>query len=234
MAETMAAVAPKYGAAAATTATGTLQTASVVSPTISPPTISPPIGVDVGSVKKESLEVDEELDDLEDYKEVLMGGGEETGWKPVHWICTWRDRLYRERYTVVLLLPSGIGSGMQFTVRVAEDCRNLEVCIDWPPLLYMVTNMVGSVARNSICEAKATAMGMQVCEMKKKLKSGKPFNSSCRIKMPREIESTAEMMPIGTHDGTRILMIDLVIKGEYGGMVDSGKFLMLPGKMKGM
>ena len=44
MAETMAAVAPKYGAAAATTATGTLQTAGVVSPTI-----SPPIGVDVGS-----------------------------------------------------------------------------------------------------------------------------------------------------------------------------------------
>ena len=48
--------------------------------------------------------------------------------------------------------------------------------------------------------------------------------------MPREIESTADMMPIGTHEGTRVLMIDLVIKGEYGGRVDVGNFFMLPTK----
>ena len=165
-------------------------------------------------------------------KSYNSGGDEECSWMPIHWICNWRDPLYRERYTVVVLLPSGIGSGMQFTVRVLEDCRHLELCINWPPLLYMVSEMVGTLTKKSICEAKSTAMGMEVCEMKKRLKQGKPFNSSCRIRMPREIESTAEMMPIGTHDGTRILMIDLVIKGEYGGMVDAGNFFMLPGKMK--
>ena len=75
--EMMAAAAPKYGALVGTSAIGALQMASIQ--VVSPPTVSPPTGINVGLLKKESLEDVDELDDMDDCVRWRRGNRMETG-----------------------------------------------------------------------------------------------------------------------------------------------------------
>ena len=151
-------------------------------------------------------------------------------WNPIHWVCSWRDRRFRERYTVVVLLPSGITDGNHFEVRMLENARDIQLKVMWPSLFVMVEDMARVCGKEAMCDSKLIAMGMEVCEMQRELVSGQMFNSSCKIRMPKEIESVDEGMPIGSVDGTCILTIDLIVKGDYRGLVSTGKFILMETK----
>ena len=173
-----------------------------------------------------------------EYDEVEGGSEECTGqdsmdvvpWNPIYWMTTWTDRVFRERYTVVVLLPSGISSQKHYEVRVADNSREIELKVSWPSLLYMVNDLGRACGKHKMSEAKEIAMGLMISEMQKRLVSAQTFHSSCSIQLGREIESDASVRAIGDVEGTRLLLIDLVIKGEYGGKLETGDFVILSSK----
>ena len=174
--------------------------------------------------------VDEESDDEGSRRNRENGVVSSGQWNPIHWVCSWRDRRFRERYTIVVLLPSGITDGEHFEVRMLENARDIQLKVMWPSLFVMVEDMARVCGKDVMCDSKLIAMGMEVCEMQRELVSGQMFNSSCRLRMPKEIESVDAVIPIGSTDGTRLLTIDLIVKGDYGGRVSTGKFILLESK----
>ena len=164
----------------------------------------------------------------------LKWDGEETSsqtvsWTPQYWLTEWTDTSHRNRYTVSILLPSGVTKVSDFKARVCENNFDLEIKVLWPDIFYdvgMAQKLLWTKKGRKMPEAKVTAMEMTVEKMKRALVAGQTFNSTCKISLPKEIETTAELEGMGSDDGARMVLVDLVIKGHYAGGLSADEFLI--------
>ena len=144
------------------------------------------------------------------------------GWMPIYFVSKWLDKNFRNRITLVICLPAGVNA-QDFEVRVGDNSKEIELKVSWPALLTdtkFIAKVQKKIGGKKLQEAKFVGMSKRVADMRSCLTGSNDLNSVCRIPLPAEVETVADLFPIGRKsDGTRILTIDLVEKGEYAGKV---------------
>ena len=109
-------------------------------------------------------------------------------------------------------MPSGISNEKHYEIRVADNSQELDLKKMWPDM-FTNMRMIRTIGRMEghkfdVGELKMNAFGLAIQRMRKQLQAGDTFNSTCKISLPRAIETSAEVQPIRTDDGTRALMSD--------------------------
>ena len=89
--------------------------------------------------KRKVVDLEADSDDGSSYKSQMAP--DKHLFKPLHLITCWMEpKTTTRRVTVVVLLPTGIGSG-DFSVRITEDGKCLEVCVVWPDSLINIETL---------------------------------------------------------------------------------------------
>lgn len=155
---------------------------------------------------------------------------EPNGWMPMHKVFQWLDAQFRDRVTVVVLMPSGVNrSG--YHVEVGGGGRKLELTVQWPEMMVdseklhepyrkMMEVKKGMLDPGKFQDYLNRQQQYQVHINELKRKMGGRLESKCAIKLPRNvIAHHIESSAYGVKEaGTRVLYVNLVC--EY---LDSSK-----------
>lgn len=149
----------------------------------------------------------------------------EKGWMPINTIFEWTDSLIRERITILVVMPTGVGKS-QYTVGVTSGGTKLEIRVQWPDMLCDVMKLHEPFNRlmemkrgrdSGVVDAKTQDLMTRMQEFKKHIKvlerrMDNRMESKAVIELPRTVHAhDIETSPIGRNDdGARLLYINLL------------------------
>lgn len=153
---------------------------------------------------------------------------------PIHMISNWVEpNTTRKCVSVAILLPSGVGPG-NFSVRVIEGGRELEVCIRWPEafsdLEVLHKKWIRSQESDHIEVYHPKLIGFENCLKQLREKSSHSIESHARIALPIVVDTHIYgKYNLGWKDNSsRVVYVDLKAYEEnYAVQHDEDSFELL-------
>ena len=153
-------------------------------------------------------------------------------WVPYHRLVLWIDSLQKDRMTVNVLLPSGVGENLQ--VGIFDEGSRMDLTATLPKAMFDVDQMYQPMVWSwktkgivtPVCHhMRINTMKRIVKDVRREKRNSSNITWSCSL--PKVSDGRTEFKIMPQKDGSRILGVDLWVRSEEADELKSGAGTML-------